>query len=72
LIRLKKLRAPTKDSSGSYLWFEADVRRARAALAAPRPIGRPSGTRPRPQISRYFVMSALDFVRHYQAYVGGL
>jgi hypothetical protein len=41
LIRLKKMQAPRKDSDGNYLWFEDDVRRARAALATHRPNGRP-------------------------------
>jgi hypothetical protein len=34
LVRFNKIARPAMDSSGDFLWFEADVLAARAALAA--------------------------------------
>jgi hypothetical protein len=36
LIRSKKLTPPAKDTSGDYVWTDADVERAREAIAAGR------------------------------------
>jgi hypothetical protein len=33
LLRYRKIRPPQRDSSGDYLWSDADLRRAKAALA---------------------------------------
>jgi hypothetical protein len=33
LIRCRKIKAPAKDSSGDYIWTEADIEAARLALA---------------------------------------
>jgi hypothetical protein len=33
LIRYGKIKPPTKDTSGDYLWRDADMDRARQALA---------------------------------------
>lgn len=33
LVRFAKIAAPTRDSSGDYLWTDADLERARQALA---------------------------------------
>jgi len=36
LIRYDKITPPERDSSGDYLWLDADLERARAALASMR------------------------------------
>jgi hypothetical protein len=36
LIRFDKIPPPTRDSSGDYLWTDADIERARQAVAAMR------------------------------------
>jgi predicted site-specific integrase-resolvase len=36
LLRAGRMAPPTKNLSGDYVWSEADVERARAALAARR------------------------------------
>jgi hypothetical protein len=45
LLRDGRLVPPAKDSSGDYVWTEADVQRAREALAARR------RTRQEPEVS---------------------
>jgi hypothetical protein len=45
LIRFDKIVPPARDSSGDYLWSDADLDHARAALASmrrPKPAGVPA------------------------------
>jgi hypothetical protein len=36
LLRYRKIKPPSKDSSGDFQWTDADIKRAREALAAKR------------------------------------
>lgn len=47
LIRCDKVAPPAKDSSGDYLWTEADIAAAREALK----VDRRFGPRPRKAVS---------------------
>jgi hypothetical protein len=38
LLRNKKIPPPQRDTSGDYVWTDADLAAARAALAAARPV----------------------------------
>jgi len=36
LVRYDKITAPARDTSGDYLWADADIARAKAAISAMR------------------------------------